>query len=619
MKRVLTAMAVALAAIFAAAGCNDYGNTFQSNTGAQITTLSPSNVTAGSPSFTLTINGTGFVTQTYISWNGGKLATSDITDSSGNVLQVYATIPASLVTTPGKAEILTHNPYSGAGNNGLSNPLNFLINSSTPANPVPLLQSISPTNVNVGSGQTTLTLSGADFLTSANPPAIVCWNSGTLATPTYMTLASSSASSTQITATLPPGLLSAAGTAFVTVVNPPSSSGAPACGSGVDTSGQLAFTIVQPNPLPVLQSISPSNVNAGSAAFPLTLTGTNFVTSSNPAQAASVYWISGGGTTALAAASMSATSATQIVVNVPASLVATAGTATVIVQNPPTPGSTPPAGGGGNSAPQTFTINTAAGGAIANAQAAEETPALSADGRYVAYAAGDGKHTQIYLRDTCQGAATGCVAQTSLVSVGVDGVPANDDNHTPSMSADGRYVAFASAATNLLAATSTSLASGRQIYLRDTCTGVSAGCTPATQLVSTDASGQLVGSESILPSVSASGRFVAFVAVAQSQAAGGVSGAAVQAGGATNSGYQQIFVRDTCLGATNCTAKTSRISLQPGDAAGSSPALGTAPAGPAVSGDAKKIALNGGGTAILFTQSVAVDDRVFVAALQETH
>src|SRR5271156_1281793 len=100
MKRVLTAMAVALAAIFAAAGCNDYGNTFQSNTGAQITTLSPSNVTAGSPSFTLTINGTGFVTQTYISWNGGKLATSDITDSSGNVLQVYATIPASLVTTP---------------------------------------------------------------------------------------------------------------------------------------------------------------------------------------------------------------------------------------------------------------------------------------------------------------------------------------------------------------------------------------------------------------------------------------------------------------------------------------------------------------------------------------
>ena len=87
MKRVLTAMAVALAAIFAVTGCNDYGNTFQANTGAQITTLSPSNITAGSSAFTLTINGTGFVSQTYITWNGGKLATTDIDDTSGDVLQ----------------------------------------------------------------------------------------------------------------------------------------------------------------------------------------------------------------------------------------------------------------------------------------------------------------------------------------------------------------------------------------------------------------------------------------------------------------------------------------------------------------------------------------------------
>ena len=53
MKTFLTALAVALVAIFVVAGCNDQGNTFQNNTGAQITTLSPSNITAGSPSFTL--------------------------------------------------------------------------------------------------------------------------------------------------------------------------------------------------------------------------------------------------------------------------------------------------------------------------------------------------------------------------------------------------------------------------------------------------------------------------------------------------------------------------------------------------------------------------------------
>jgi hypothetical protein len=131
-------------------------------------------------------------------------------------------------------------------------------------------------------------------------------------------------------------------------------------------------------------------------------------------------------------------------------------------------------------------------------------------------------------------------------------------------------------------------------------------------LVSTDSSGQLLGTEGILPSVSASGRFVAFVAVTRSASAAATAAASPSA----NTGYQQVFVRDTCLGATNCTAKTSRISLQPGATSDVAPSNGAMPAGPAVSGDAKKIALNGGGKAVLFTQSVAVDDRVFVAALQ---
>jgi hypothetical protein len=76
-------------------------------------------------------------------------------------------------------------------------------------------------------------------------------------------------------------------------------------------------------------------------------------------------------------------------------------------------------------------------------------------------------------------------------------------------------------------------------------------------------------------------------------------------------------VRDTCLGASSCTAKTTRVSLQPGDGTENTPAEAT-PAGPALSGDAKKIALNGGGTAVLFMRSVAVDDRVFVAALGQS-
>ena len=85
MKRSWTAMAVALTAIFAAMGCNDYGNTFQVPTGASISTLSPSNISAGSPQFTLTVTGGGFVAKTVVQWNGQTIATQVQTDANNNV------------------------------------------------------------------------------------------------------------------------------------------------------------------------------------------------------------------------------------------------------------------------------------------------------------------------------------------------------------------------------------------------------------------------------------------------------------------------------------------------------------------------------------------------------
>jgi len=146
---------------------------------------------------------------------------------------------------------------------------------------------------------------------------------------------------------------------------------------------------------------------------------------------------------------------------------------------------------------------------------------------------------------------------------------------------------------------------------------MSGSCTPSTQLISTDPNGTLVGLEGILPSLSASGRFVAFLAVTPSPAttspaAQATVAASKSAASANNGGYRQVFVRDTCLGAANCTPKTSRISLQPGD--GSSAGSGTTkPAGPAISGGGDHVALAGGTTATLFMRSVAVDDGVFVA------
>jgi WD40-like Beta Propeller Repeat len=495
MKRSWTALAVALTSILAVAGCNDYGNTFQNNTGASVTFLSPSNVGAGSPDFTLTINGTGFVPQTYVTWNGKKLTTNIALDATKTVvLGISAVVPAALVAKPGTATVITQNPFSGAGNNGLSNPVTFIINA--PPNPVPTLTAIAPATI------------------------------------------------------------AACGTACTNLT--------------------------------------------------LDLQGTNFITSSDPTQVSQVRWTAGPTQTTLVTTSVTAT---DIKATVPGSLISAAGTAMVTVFNPPVPQTTPPGGtpnpsggGGGTSGAQTFTI-TAAGGALAHAAlqtVVEETPSVSADGRYVAYSASDGQHTQIFVRDTCEGVASGCKAQTTLVSTASDGSAANDDSSSPSISANGRYVAFSSAATNLVE----NAPAGHQIYLRDTCAGAEGSCTPSTQIVSIDANGALTGTESFLPSISASGRFVAFLAVTQSHAP-------QQAGvapGTKNSGYRQVFVRDTCVGVSGCTPSTSRISMQPGDGTSAAAKL----AGPALGGNGKSVGL-AGPAATLFTRSVAIDDRVFLA------
>lgn len=257
--------------------------------------------------------------------------------------------------------------------------------------------------------------------------------------------------------------------------------------------------------------------------------------------------------------------------------------------------------GAANCTPNTSRVSMLPGSAAANAAqltglVAEDAPAISQDGRYVAYTGSQNGSWQILVSDTCRGAAKGCVANTKTISIASDSTPGSGASHNAVMTPDGRYVAFSSAATNLIE----NAPVGRQVYLRDTCAGVSDICEPSTLLVSTDEQGQLAGTEGILPSISSSGRFVAFLAVTGSQ-----SGSTTE----VNSGFRQVFVRDTCLGAANCAPQITRISLQPGDV----PAGSANPVGPALAALAKQLALPDGRSSILFTSTVAVDDRVLVA------
>src|SRR3984957_280985 len=182
-----------IASLVAASGCNDYGNTFQTPTGAPISFIAPSQGNAGGAGFTISVASPsgGFVTQTVVQWNGKTIPTTFVSASS-----VTATVTAAMIAKAGTVAVNTLNPFSGAGNNGLSNTLTFLINPA--ANPVPSITAISPSAATAGGASFTLTVTGADFIPMSDPTggSLVRFNLG----PTQATLPVLSVTTTQITA-----------------------------------------------------------------------------------------------------------------------------------------------------------------------------------------------------------------------------------------------------------------------------------------------------------------------------------------------------------------------------------------------------------------------------------
>jgi len=72
--------------------------------------LVPSAIAPAGPSFTLTVNGTGFVSGSVVNWNGTPLSTTFVSDS-----QLTATVPASNIATPSTSSITVSSPSPGGG------------------------------------------------------------------------------------------------------------------------------------------------------------------------------------------------------------------------------------------------------------------------------------------------------------------------------------------------------------------------------------------------------------------------------------------------------------------------------------------------------------------------
>ncbi|MBI3847878.1 MAG: PD40 domain-containing protein [Planctomycetes bacterium] len=223
---------------------------------------------------------------------------------------------------------------------------------------------------------------------------------------------------------------------------------------------------------------------------------------------------------------------------------------------------------------ETSRVNLGPGGAEANDQSGLNGVSISGDGRFVAFASaasnlvdGDSNHVwDAFVADRATGAVT-------CVSVGQGGAQANGSSDFPAISTNGRFVAFTSVATNLVPA---DFNGSLDVFVHDRTTGQSSRA-------SVDSTGAevmgLSGGMVAAPSISSDGRFVAFQSISP-----------LLVSGDTNTTWD-IFVHDFVSGAT------TRVSVSTAGAEGDGPSLN-----PTISADGRYVVFDS------FAASLVADD-----------
>ena len=149
------------------------------------------------------------------------------------------------------------------------------------------------------------------------------------------------------------------------------------------------------------------------------------------------------------------------------------------------------------------------------------SPSISADGRYVAFSSSatnldpggtDGGFQDVLVRDRQTGT-------TARVNIATDGSPGNEGALRPSISADGRYVAFISADTNLVADDTND---GDDVFVHDRQTATTERVSVATD--GTQGNNFSEAGDFSTASISADGRYVVFSSEATNLVAGDTNG-----------------------------------------------------------------------------------------------
>jgi Tol biopolymer transport system component len=203
-----------------------------------------------------------------------------------------------------------------------------------------------------------------------------------------------------------------------------------------------------------------------------------------------------------------------------------------------------------------------AGGGVIAGESLE--PSMSADGRYVAFASlasnvvpGDTNGAyDVFVRDRATGT-------TERVSVATGGAEASADSRQPRISADGRYVAFASFAPDLVPGDTNGV---RDVFVHDR-------VNDTTVRVSLVTGGSQANGHSSRPTISGDGDRVAF----QSTATNLVPGDA--------NGQPDVFVHDLSSGVTELVSASTALLPSNGPSEE-----------PMISGDGTRVAFQSGGT-----------------------
>jgi hypothetical protein len=551
------AAAVLMSAVVALAGCGGGSEASPppippSIPAVVLGSLSPASAIAGGNGFTLTVDGSNFASSATVRWNGQSVPTTFVSSQ-----QLTATISPSHIASAGVASVSAQN-----ANSNESNALQFRVN-----NPAPQITSISPDNAMAGAAPVVVTVSGSSF--SMEATVLVDGSPRS----TY------AKSDTQLLITLSAGDLATARSVAITVEDND---------LATEPSNSLPFTVTPftSNPTPTLASSSDTSVPAGWPGFPLTVQGANFI-------AASVLQWNGVPRQTIVISS------TELKAAIPAVLLASPEGAQIAVVNPS------PGGGTSSSLPiQVEAVPPDAVGVIersdigndlSHPDGATESAIVSADGRFVAFVSSADNlaantpdingNPNLFLRDTCIGAPAACVPSVTLLPSTPDGV----FYYEPAISANGRFVGYSSGTSFLLTdtcvaapagcAAATRLidvpanvgvgqislsADGRfavylsgllscdywdygcnlpegQVFLADTCAGLSSGCTPTSRPITPTQVPAIEGEATglIHPSISPDGRFVAF-----------------------NSSHSDIWLYDSCQGApSSCSPSNTMVSV----------------------------------------------------------